>query len=379
MNPRAAIGLFAGISLVLLLTIPALNLTDAQIRHQAWALAKERDAVKLKATLFNRDWLSGLHARAVLPFGISTNPTAVIVGTDGWLFLGDQENHNTSAQRFGESDRDAEIALGMGHNLLAWEKWFHSQGVRGVAWVIGPDKHRIYSEHLPRWTQLDRPARIRGFVNGPAKHLIADPTGALKALSAGDGPSTYYRSDTHWNMWGAAIGMQALRSTLHQQGLHLNWALAEPPAVASVDNRAGGDLARFLHTENSTRDHEPQPVRLVPAPPQSDIREWKTDHALQADALGQLQYPGKIVQAVTDGATNDLKVLWVRDSFGIAQSPLMAANFKETVQLHWHAAFAENAQLLIQLVKEQRPDLVVFTVVERVMPSRLFLTPPPGD
>ena len=379
MNHRSAVGLFIGTSLALLLAIPTVNLSDRKIRQQVWALAMERDAVKLKNILFNRDWLDSLQSRAALPFGISTNPAAVIVGTDGWLFLGDQENRNTSAQRYGESDRDARIALEMGHNLLAWEAWLHAQGVRGVAWVIGPDKHRIYNEHLPRWIDLGRPARIRGFVDGPAKHLIADPTDPLKALSTGDGPPTYYPSDTHWNMWGAAIGMEALRSTLRGQGLDLNWALATPPAIASVDDRAGGDLARFLHMEDATRDPEPHPISLAPMPPQSDIREWGTDRFLQADALGQLQYPGKIVRVITPDAANDLKVLWVRDSFGIAQSPLMAVNFKETVQVHWQAAFTEDAQLLIKLVQEQRPDLVVLTVVERVMPYWLFSTPPPKD
>lgn len=379
MNHRSAIGLFIVISLALLLAIPTVNLSDRKIRQQVWALAMERDAVKLKEILFNRDWLDGLQSRAALPFGISTNPAAVIVGTGGWLFLGDQENRNTSAQRYGESDRDARIALEMGHNLLAWEAWLHAQGVRGVAWVVGPDKHRIYNQHLPKWIDLGRPARIRGFVDGPAKHLIADPTGALKSMSAGDAPPTYYPSDTHWNMWGAAVGMETLRSTLRRQGLDLNWALATPPAIASVDDRAGGDLARFLHTEDATRDPEPHPISLAPMPPQSDIREWGTDRVLQADAQGQLQYPGKIVRVITPDAANDLKVLWIRDSFGIAQSPLMAVNFKETVQVHWHAAFTEDAQLLIKLVQDQRPDLVVLTVVERVMPSRLFSTPPPKD
>ena len=149
MNHRSAIGLFIVISLALLLAIPTVNLSDRKIRQQVWALAMERDAVKLKNILFNRDWLGGLQSRVALPFGISTNPASVIVGTGGWLFLGDQENRNTSAQRYAESDRDARIALEMGHNLLAWEAWLHAQGVRGVAWVVGPDKHPIYNQHLP--------------------------------------------------------------------------------------------------------------------------------------------------------------------------------------------------------------------------------------
>lgn len=377
MRFRFKIGLFFSISLALVLSLPAINLSDESARVSAWRLATQKEPDKLKALLFNGDFMKSRLSAIALHLGISTNPAAVVVGTNGWLFLGDQENSNTSAQRFGESAWDARVSLAMGQNLLEWDRWFRSQGVKGVAWLVGPDKHRVYTDHLPKWVQLDRPARIRGLLNGPARHLIADPTHALQQISTDGRPPTYYQSDTHWNMWGAAIGMDALHSTLLLQGLNLDWALSTPPTIDAIGDRAGGDLARFLHTASWTPEQEPHPSLLGAQALQSDIRELGTDRELRAGEFGQLQYPGRTVKVVTEGAANDLKVLWVRDSFGIAQSPLMAANFKETIQLHWLAAFADEAQQLVKLVQEQNPDLVIFTVVERVMPAKLFLTPPP--
>ncbi|MBU4520005.1 MAG: hypothetical protein KJ677_11375, partial [Gammaproteobacteria bacterium] len=61
------------------------------------------------------------------------------------------------------------------------------------------------------------------------------------------------------------------------------------------------------------------------------------------------------------------------------QSPLMAANFRETIQLHWGRALGKQARLFVDLVREQKPDLVVITVVERSLPSNLFLVPPPQE
>jgi len=379
MKHRAAVRVFLAISLALVLAVPAVNLSEGLARATALRLITQKKTDRLVQLLFNSDFLMAQLSALTWRTGLSTNPANVVVGQEGWLYLGDGHNNNTSAQRFGESENDARLARDMGQNLLAWNRWLRAQGIKGFAVVVGADKHRIYSDHLPDWANLQRTARIHGLLDGPARLLIADPTPALRRLSADGAPHTYYQSDTHWNMWGAAISLETLRQTLTQQGLKLNWALSTPPTIDHTGTRIGGDLARFLRIQATLTEQEPHPALLNRDAIKSDVRELGTGKTLKAGDFGQLQYPGRIVQVVTEGAANDLKVLWVRDSFGIAQSPLMAANFRETIQVHWGPALGEQARLFGNLVREQKPDLVVMTVVERVLPSDLFLTPPPQE
>lgn len=379
MKHKTAVKVFLSISFALVLTVPAVNLSNESARAYAQRLYAQKKTDRLVQHLFNGDFLMAQFSALTWRTGLSTNSAKVVVGREGWLYLGDGHDNNTSAQRFGESANDAQLARDMGQNLLAWNHWLRAQGVQGFAVVVGTDKHRIYSRHLPEWANLQRPARIRGLLAGPARSLIADPAPALRRLSTNEAPHTYYPSNTHWNMWGAAISLETLRQTLTQQGLNLNWALPSPPAIDHTGIRNGGDLASLLRIQDTLTEQEPHPVLLNREAIKSDVQELGTGKTLSAGDFGQLQYPGHTVRVVTQGATNDLKVLWLRDSFGIAQSPLMAANFREIIQLHWGRALGDQARMFVDLVHQHKPDLVVMTVVERVMPADLFLVPPPQD
>lgn len=378
-KPKRHVAVFVLVCLTLLLAWPVINLRDEPARAYAQRLIQQRQWERLQQHLFNGDVLVATWSRLTWKWGWSINPPRVVVGSQKWLYLGDAHDSNVSAHRFGESREDAQLALAMGENLLAWDRWLRAHGVKAFALVISPDKHRIYAKHLPQWAQLNRPPRIQALLGGPASRLLADPTPELLRLSGDDLPHTYYRSDTHWNMWGAAISMETLHQTLTRQGLVLNWALPSPPAIDHMGRRIGGDLGRFLRIEQRLKEQEPHPVLLNRDTIRSEISELDSGKPLAPGDFGQVQYPRHTVRVVTEGATNPHKLLWLRDSFGIAQSPLMAANFKESIQLHWGRAWGDQARLLVELVREQRPEIVVMTVVERVMPATLFLTPPPAE
>lgn len=380
MHRKAGIATFLALSLALMAAAPLVNLRDDNVRTYARRLLAERNYPRLQRLLFNADFLVAEFSALTWRTGLSTSPAKVVVGQDGWLFLGDAYGDNVSQHRFGEQPGDPALAARIATNLLAWQAWLRAQGVQGFALVIGSDKHHIYREALPHWADLGRPPRIRSLLDGPARALIADPAPALRQASAQGPVPTYYRSDTHWNLYGAALSLDALRQTLAGQGVALRWPTASPPAIEHVGSRIGGDLGRFLYIQERLEEPEPHPaVTNREAIDGSDIRVLETGERLEPGAFGQLQFPRHTVRVVTPGALNPLKVLWLRDSFGIAQSPLMAAAFRETIQLHWGTGFENGAQRLVELVRQQRPDLVVLTVVERGLLSDVFLTPPPQD
>lgn len=380
MRSRAATLSFLAISLAAVLAMPIVNLSgNPSTRNIAIKLLKARDGKRLAQLLFRADTIVSQVSTLTWRLGWSTAPTKVIVGWNDWLFLGDQYAQNTSRFRFGETGEDARHTAQVSHNLLAWDRWLRNNGVQGFAIVVGPDKHTIYASQLPRWADLERPRPIRGLLDGPAAHLFADPTDALRQAVSEGGIPTYYRSDTHWNLYGAAISLGALRQTLERQSIELHWPDIVPPAPAEVETRIGGDLGNFLRIGDRLQDPEPVPVIRDRASIASEAHERLSGHPVTPDTLGQLPLPRGAVVIQTPSALNRHKVLWLRDSFGAAQSPWMTTTFQEIIQFRWGIAFSDGAEQLVKLVREERPELVLMTSVERSLFADILLTPPPQD
>jgi hypothetical protein len=75
-------------------------------------------------------------------------------------------------------------------------------------------------------------------------------------------------------------------------------------------------------------------------------------------------------------ALNHKRVLWLRDSFGTAMEPYMAATFSETLQIHYKWVTPE---MFARLVNSYKPDYVFITVVERAARKPWFTNLPPAD
>lgn len=78
-------------------------------------------------------------------------------------------------------------------------------------------------------------------------------------------------------------------------------------------------------------------------------------------------------------ARNKKRVLWLRDSFGLALAPFLAATFTETIEIHWSEALRSHGKQLVELVDSWDPDYVIVTVVERDALSGALAQYPVGD
>ena len=70
-------------------------------------------------------------------------------------------------------------------------------------------------------------------------------------------------------------------------------------------------------------------------------------------------------------ALNKKKLLWIRDSFGVNNSPLYQATFEEIIQIH--PAFV-NKNIFHSLVEKEKPDYVIFQVAERSIYNSIYVT-----
>ena len=248
--------------------------------------------------------------------GVSSSPD-VVVGKHGWLYLA------------GDYSIDSH-----GKVLAQWVNLFQTRqtwlALRGIqfAVIIAPDKHTIYPENLPdqfgRASQASRLDQMKAALSHV--HLI-DVRPALIAAKASEPHPLYYRTDTHWNGYGALAAYQQIARELALQPL---------PRSACHDSEVtgSGDLAMMLGLRRQIQERLLS-CNVVPAP------------------ISNTAVPRRL--------------LMFADSFGGSLMPLLSRNFTSST-------FIQSLTFDPTTIKTNRPNLVIAELVER----RLN-TPPPID
>jgi len=200
-----------------------------------------------------RSWLIRVHSRLKY-FVLHVSPLEqVTLGQNGWLFYSSAKDGDPlSCYRGTNLFSDKRLAL-MIRNLETWKKWFEKQGISYFI-LIAPDKYSMYPENLPPWMRRVAPrTRLEQFMESvppDIAEIMVCPEDAL--LEAKKRFPTYFKTDTHWNQWGAFIAAQSLMDTV--SGAMPGRA---PRQVSDYEitagDRAGGDLAVMLGSSGRHR------------------------------------------------------------------------------------------------------------------------------
>ena len=282
----------------------------------------------------------------------------VMLGRDGWLFFSnDQMTQNKWGTALFEPSRLKEWqAL-----LESRRDWLAQRGIHFI-FVIAPEKHRIYPEYMPDGIiSPDAVTRLEQFVaymkaNSTVEILDLRPA-VLQAKSI---RQTYFRTDTHWNQFGAFVGYQELVRTL---GRHFPALEPLPIKAFSVTNRnePAGNLAVMLGEENSAPERDCP--AFAPLPPLTALKTT-TEPKLLGKRWNQGMEP-----VITENPNQTLKAVVFRDSFSIAWIPFLGQNFNRVVYL-WQHEFEH------EFIEQEKPDVVIEEVVDRLFqvmePGRLL-------
>jgi len=359
---KRSVFIFLSAVFLSLLVAPIVNILTAPSRVDIkW---------KEKSFLFNMDFVSTWAGLVLYPFGISTDPRQVIVGREGWLFLGDQHENTLTVDRRPPSKADVDLGQEIGSASKAWGAYLSRRGVRMFRVMIGPNKGTIYSEYLPFWAKPSIPNATDALLSGTGAPHYVDVRPALLSAKVNHSASLYYKTDTHWNSLGAGIAFQAFAQQVSSSAPEIEWPPQTAYELDRVNPRRGGDLANFLRLTAHLSDQEP----IIHASGLS-IGTTQIDFDTK-ELLYQTGSPFKPVLVKSIGSLNNKKVLWFRDSFGGAMLHLMTVTFSEVLHLHWYEAVKPGGRFC-QLVEEWKPDYVFFTVVERSSKNPLFAIHPP--
>jgi len=316
-----------------------------------------------------RDFLAGLEAYFSDHFGFrkqlvrwdhhwkwqifrDARATQAMVGEDGWLFFsgGVMIDDVMGNMPFSSAELEDWRQL-----LTQRRDWLAQRGIRYL-FVIPPDKHTIYPEHLPRWlATAARPSRrLDQFVDYMKTRSDVPILNLRDALLAGkETNQVYLRTDTHWNERGGFIAAREIVGKIASLGMPvapLDISAFEPHAV----DLPAGDLARMLGRETSLGDKGE--TLLEARPPLTPIQPRAEEDP------GKKWIPGTEPQ-VTENPDKPAKVVVFRDSFAIALMKFLGCSFNRVVYV-WQQNWDK------RIIEREKPDIVIDEMLERFVITR---------
>lgn len=332
--------------LVLLGCLAVLPIMNALQQDQGGVSGDAADATP--GTLdrwYNLDALLASVSGVLYPLGISIDPDQVVIGRDGWLFLGNAHDEVIARNHAGVTAATVKAAMLRDATLAAWDYWYRAWGVVFLGEALLPNKETVYPDKTPVWATPRQPSPTDALLATPlAGHYFDARPALVGARVARPDELLYLKTDTHWNDWGAWLSYQSLGNWLKQRVPDIDWPASAAVKLLGWEAIPGGDLARFLRLSATLQDEGPT----------------LDDAMLQHGGLN----PGK-------------KLLWIRDSFGDAWSPYVESTFAAVSTIHWRDAFDQGAAALLQRLHEFKPDYVLYSVVERSVYAEAFTVPPP--
>jgi hypothetical protein len=276
---------------------------------------------------------------------------ATLIGQDGWLYLC---THQTTGGATGRR-------LFTSAELDEWEQALRQRAAwlaeRGIAYVVmfTPDKPSIYAEHLPKnlgnVPQGGRLDQLLERLRSTAPELtIVDPRTALIAGKT-DYP-TYFRTDTHWNEYGAWLGYRELMRGLDQYFTSLQPSQWSDFDVSCEEVEGQGDLLRILGNAPPMAETNVYLRRRVPP---------------RATFVTGERGPHYYEQRTSECPGAELKsAIVLHDSFFAGVQPHFSEHFQR-VDYFWGLHFCPEE------IERLRPQIVVQEIVER------FLEVPPPE
>ena len=293
-----------------------------------------------------------------LKYALGDTPSQeVIVGKDGWLFLGKRKAKiYLDPMGFARNDRQFTLyqlkVLARFYSELA-EK-LRKQGSAYLL-VITPSKSSIYFEQLPDYFQKVRPdSATDQFVSYLRQHTDIDILDLREALlREKQKRQVFFKADTHWNQYGANVAQFEIMQVLAK------WFPGKITAELfplEEDVKIGGDLGNMTGVQvlRDTRDILPSPIFAGACEPE----------------IRKVREAGKPRVQHTRCAGGELALVVSRDSFFTALEPYFARTFREAVFV-WDKSNSPTVDKYLQ----KHPDVFIEIWAERNLDYRMRKDP----
>jgi hypothetical protein len=290
-------------------------------------------------------------------FNYSSVPM-VLAGKEGWLFMSreipqrDEVDYFRSVKPFSQEELQQWCQV-----LNQRHQWLLSMGIHYLL-VIVPNKSTIYPDFMPDYI---RQVRLRSrldqlleYVSFHSRVKILDIRDAL--TQAKERYPVFYKTDSHWNDYGAYIGYTEIMGAL--AGIKADeQAIPLEQFDLFSENRVGGDLAGALSLQK--REIREDILKMVPRVP----FRARTVHRENLS-----RYVTKSISVCETGGYPT--ALMVHDSFIHELRPFLAQHFSRMVFI-WDWGL----NIYPEIIRQEKPWIVIEEMAERYLLDKILSNP----
>lgn len=360
MNHKKHVLIFTFLSLLIIGILPIAN------------YIKNPDNINLK-NMFNIDIIESYRNYffyKVLDRSMINNK--VIAGKGDFLFLGNKHNYIISKTQNIYPNKQKGIEKWV-ENLNHLQQWYEEKGIKFIMAIV-PNKHTVYSDKLPNWVNkggYNITDNLVKLARGKNLNLL-DLRGVLLEKKMESNELLYYKTDSHWNGFGAAIAHGEIIDYLnskYQQKYNI------PEYTFVLRNTRGKGLSTLLKTYDLTADDLEQQTsyrfkvdhEICHGNIDKETNKLKSCHMGNNTAFNIHRGPQ---YSINHQALNNDVVLFLCDSFSMQNSRLFNATFKTIWKFHYNLLLAED---LSNFVNKQHPKIVIYQIVERSLYNNYFI------
>ena len=253
--------------------------------------------------------------------------------------------------------------------LLERQQWLEQAGTVPLV-AVAPNKHTIYPEQAPPWLPFQQPDLTRYLVSrARAEGVKIVDTAPLIAQQRCCVDWLYNKTDSHWTLPGAYLGYREVMLALAESIPSLSF-LGDESVTFEQQPVPGGGLVRMLGISSfyKSRGDVGYRANFQSTADRMCARNTSVDFEVTGECEAvedrNMQAGLYAVQQLSNpDALNDLSVLIVQDSFGLAPSRFFNHSFKTV--WHAHLGYILNGDRLKEFVTTFQPDIVLYLVIER--------------
>ncbi len=279
-----------------------------------------------------------------------------IIGKKDFLFKGNLSNNVVSVST-GEFLYTTEELEDYYSYLGQVVRYFKNKNIP-LYIAISPNKHTIYSEHLPEYLEMKQPTlydQIIAYQRNP--YNIIDLRAPMLNAKPAYGDLLFYKADSHWSRMGAYIAYLEIMKIISMDFPQIEILKLNDYDVA--EEVQGGDLAYHANMMNWVRDFS---VNMI------------FNHPLDSLQVNNIKGvfiktgPDELVElsqkAIVKNDNKPLILLYLRDSFGKNLGYFLHHTFGTVVHVY---ILSGEAEKIDEYIEKYDPDIVLFEFVERYL------------
>ena len=361
---RNSIGILILFGLLFLLQVPPATAQSSFFVENQGSLGNSIDYKNLyyRDTAFRR-WLT--ENETLSPEGKFLDETFpdVLIGENGWLFLTLDEAITDWQNGHPFSPEQLELIQS---NLVAIRDWLADRDI-GYMLVLYPNKHTVYSEHIPNHLRKINPeSRFDQLVEHLEIETDLPVVDLREVLFEGKKEGrVYFDTDTHWNDFGAYLAYRKILENLLPSFPDL-----QPKPLTDFRVReelrsleeSSGDLSEWLGFGDVIRMRNTLLDPIVPFRAELKIERWQGTSAEFNILTSEIQ----------DASLP--KVLIFGDSFLYFIGPYFAEHCEKLAIVVGIHRYRDRS--MVDLINLYEPDIILHFCVERYL-NLAFKNKPP--